>query len=168
MAQAIPLALMAASTVVQAGGQVSAANAQASELRSEAGQLDTAAGQDRASAQRAGAEQQRQGRILQSRALARAAASGGGASDPTVVNILANLEGESKYRALTALYEGEETARSKETQANAKRTEAHNAKKAGYIGALGTVLSGASTMYTRFGGGGAPASQPAPSGKKYG
>lgn len=151
MAQAIPLALMAASTLVTAGGQVSASNAQAGQLRSEAAQLDTAAGQDRASAQRAGAEQQRQARLLQSRALARASASGAGASDPTVVNILANLEGEGKYRALTALYEGEETARSKEMQATARRKEAGNAKKAGIIGAVGTVLSGASTMYQKYG-----------------
>lgn len=157
MAQAIPLALMAGSTLLSAGGTIAGANAQAGQLRSEATQLDAMAGTDRASSQRTAAEQKRQARIIQSRALAVAAASGGGASDPTVINILSRLEGEGEYRSLVALYEGEESARSKEAQAIARRKEAKNVKRAGYISAASTVLSGASTMYSRFGGGGAPA-----------
>lgn len=151
MAQAIPLALMAGSTLLHAGGTIAGANAQAGQLRSEASQFDALAGQDRASSQRTGAEQRRQARLLQSRALAVAAASGGGASDPTVINILSRLEGEGEYRALTALYEAEEAARSKELQANARRKEAKNVKRAGLVGAAGKVLEGGATMYQRFG-----------------
>lgn len=150
MAQAIPLALMAASTALQAGGTIIGSSAQSRELKREAVQLDQQAGQDRASSQRAAMEQRRQARLLQSRALARAAATGG-ASDPTVVNILANLEGEGEYRALTALYEGEERARNSEMQADARRREAKNAKKAGLIQAGGQVLQGAATIYGRYG-----------------
>lgn len=151
MAQAIPMALMAGGTLLQAGGTLSAANAQAGQLRSEATQLDAMAGTDRASSQRTSAEQRRQARLLQSRALAVAASSGGGASDPTVVNILSRLEGEGEYRSLVALYEGEESARSKEMQAIAKRKEAKNVKKAALFSAAGKVLEGASTMYQRYG-----------------
>lgn len=153
MAQAIPLALMAAGTAVSAAGTIGGANAEAKELRTEAGQLDQQAGQDRASSQRTGAEQKRQAKLLQSRALAVAGASGGGVNDPTVVNILANLEGEGEYRMLTALYEGEEEARSKELQAAARRREAKNVKKAALFNAAGQVLQAGATMYTRFGGG---------------
>jgi hypothetical protein len=152
LAQAIPLALTAASTLMQVGGGISAANSQAGQLRSEATQLDAMAGLDRASSQRASVEQRRNARLLQSRALAVAGASGGGISDPTVVNLLAKLEGEGEYRALTALYEGEEEARSKERQAVARRKEAGNVKKAALFTAAVKALEGGSTMYTRFGG----------------
>lgn len=164
MAQAIPLALMAGSTILQAGGTIAGANAQAGQLKSEATQLDALAGTDRASAQRTGSEQKRQARLLQSRALAVAAASGGGASDPTVINILSRLEGEGEYRSLVALYEGEEVARSKEAQASARRKEAKNVKRAGYLSAAGKVLEGGATMFTRFGGGG-PSVSPSSGGR---
>lgn len=150
MAQAIPLALMAASTALQAGGTIIGSSAQSRELKYEAAQLDQQAGQERASSQRGAMEQRRQARLLQSRALARAAATGG-ASDPTVVNILARLEGEGEYRALTALYEGEERARSAEMQAKARRKEAKNVKRAGLIHAGGQILQAGSTMYGRYG-----------------
>jgi len=150
VAQAIPIALMAASTAISAGGTILGSNAEAKQLRGESDQLIEMAGQDRASSQREAAEQRRQARLLQSRALAVGAATGG-ASDPTVVNILANLEGEGEYRALTALYEGEEAARSKEMQARARRREAKNTKRAGLINAGSQVLQAASTMYSRYG-----------------
>lgn len=158
MAQAIPIALAVGGAALQAGGTIVGANSQATELNSQADQLDTMAGQDRASGQRAAAEQLRQSRLLQSTGQARAAATGG-ASDPTVVNILANLEGEGKYRALTALYDSEETARSKEMQGIDKRKEAGNVKTAGLLGAVGSLLSSGSSLYSRFGGG---SSSPAP------
>jgi hypothetical protein len=151
MAQAIPIALTAASTALSVGGTLSGASAQAKQLRGEADQLDAAAVADRASAQRTSIEQRRQARLLQSRALAVASASGGGASDPTVVNILARLSGEGEYRALTALYEGEEEARSKEMQARARRQEAKNVKKAALFSAGSKILETGSTLYNRYG-----------------
>lgn len=150
MAHAIPIALMAATTMMQAGGTIIGSKAEARALKGEADQLDAMAGNDRASSQREAAEQRRQARLLQSRALAVGAATGG-ASDPTVVNIIADLEGEGAYRALTSLYEGEESARSKEMQASARRGEAKNAKRAGMIGAAGQVLSGASSIFGKYG-----------------
>lgn len=150
MAAAIPIALTAAAGVAQVAGGISSANAQAGSLREEATQLDAMAVSERASAQREGVEQRRQARLLQSRALAVAAAQGG-ASDPTVVNILANLAGEGEFRALSAMFEGEERARSKEMQARVRRKEAKNIKKAGLITAVGQGLSTASTMYERYG-----------------
>lgn len=152
MAHAIPIALMAGSAALSAGGTILGAKAESKALRGEAVQLEAQAGQDRASSQRSAIENRRQSRLLQSRALALAAASGGGASDPTVVNILSRLEGEGEYRALVSLYEGEEAARSKLMQAAARRKEAKNVKTAGYLGAGAKILEAGATMYGRFGG----------------
>lgn len=54
---------------------------------------------------------QRQGAFAVSRGLAVAAASGGGAMDPTVVNSLANTTSTAAYNGAVALYNGEEQAR---------------------------------------------------------
>lgn len=154
MAQAIPIALAVAGSALQAGGTLVAADARSDALKGEASQLGYLAGQDRASSQRSAYEERRNARLLQSRALAVAGASGGGVSDPTVVNLMARLSGEGEYRALTALYEGEEQARQREAEAKARRKEAKSTKTAGYLSAAGSVLQGASTLYTRFGNGG--------------
>jgi len=57
------------------------------------------------------------------------------------------------YRALTALYNGEEQARSDEAQANARRTEAKNVKRAGRIKGISSILGAASSdsMLGRYG-----------------
>lgn len=150
MAQAIPAVLTVGGAALSAGGSIIAANSKAKELRREADQLDAQAGLDRASSQRQAMDERRSARLLQSTGLARAAASGGGADDPTVVNLLAGIEGEGEYRALTAMYEGEEEARGKEAQAAANRRGAKATKKAGLIGAAGTILSAGGSMFNRY------------------
>lgn len=150
MAQMIPLALTAAGTALSAGGTIIGAKAEAKQLNSEAGQLEDRASSVRASSQRRAMEERRQSRLASSRALALAAATGG-ASDPTVVNILAGLSGEGQYRALTALYEGEEEGRGLEFEASNRRKEAKNAKRAGYIEAAGSMLKAGSSMYEKYG-----------------
>lgn len=151
MAQAIPAVLMAAGAGLQAGGTIIGANAEARELRRQAAQLEAAAGQDRASSQRAAIDERRKGRYAGSRAMALAAASGGGADDPNVVNTIADIEGESEYRALTALYEGETEAQGKEAQAKANRRGARATKTAGLLNAAGSILSAGSTLAGKYG-----------------
>lgn len=149
-AAAAPIA-MVAGTALSAGGSILGANAEARALREQAAQLDAEAMTDRASSQRRMIEEKRQGRLAQSRAVAVAAASGGGADDPSIVNAVADLEGDSEYRALSALYEGETAARSKEAQAAANRRGAKAVKTAGVIKAVGSVLSTGSSMFDRYG-----------------
>jgi len=86
-----------------------------------AAQEEARAGQERAAAQRGAMEERRKGRFVSSRAQAVAAASGGGALDPTIVDIGAAIAGEGEYRAMTALYQGEESARGLEGQAALRR-----------------------------------------------
>jgi hypothetical protein len=89
----------------------------------EAKQHEANALQEVASSQRTGAEDQRQARLAASRALAVAAASGGGASDPTVVSIISRIAGEGTYRSMTDLYNGEVAAKNQLQQAQANRYE---------------------------------------------
>lgn len=143
-------AALIAGTALKVGGSILSSMKQAKALKAEAGQYRRKAGLERASAQRDAMEQQRQARLLESRALAVAAASGGGASDPTVVNTIANIAGEGEYRALTALYNGEEQALGLEAEATARIKEAKNVKTAGFINAASTLFSSASSFGDRY------------------
>lgn len=114
----------------------------------QARQMDQQAGQERAASQRTAAEQLRQARLAQSRL--QALAQGGG-TDVGVVNLSKQIAGEGEYRALTALYEGEDRATGLEYGADVARVEGKNAKLAGTIGAFSSILSGGSSMYSKFG-----------------
>jgi hypothetical protein len=130
----------------------------------QAAQLEAQAGSAVAAAQRRAWTEERATRYLASETLARAAASGGGASDPTVINLIAKQAEEGSYRQQIALYEGEDRARVLRLQALARRYEgssqkasAEGAGRASMLAAGTSLLSGMakdSSMYQRFGGGG--------------
>lgn len=101
------------------------------ESQFEAEQMEQQAGQTIAASQRTALDQRRQANLLASRALALAAASGGGASDPTVVRIIAGIKGEGAYRSAVSLYRGEEEARKLNLGAQGKRYEGATAEEAG-------------------------------------
>lgn len=143
----IPYIVGAAGTLLQGSSAKGSA-------ASEALQLEQQAGQDRASAQRAAYNERRNARYMQSRLQALAAASGAGATDPTVVNLSNQIDAEGEYAALTAMYEGEDTARSREFAATVARKQGSSAATAGYLKAGGTLLSGASSWYDKYGAGG--------------
>lgn len=124
----------------------------------EAAQLEQQAGQEIAVSHRTVFEEGRQGKLVQSRALALAAASGASASDPTIIKIVAGIASESTYRQNVALYQGEEKARQLRLAAAADR-------ESGEIGAAGSIAQGrsivtqaagsalgtGSSMYARYG-----------------
>jgi hypothetical protein len=129
----------------------------------EAQQLERNAITEIATAQRAAGEERRRAGIAESRALALAAASGGGASDPTVVRIMSELSGEGAYRSAVALYEGEERARQMLLGAEARRIEGRYGLEGGLASArayqtiaTGSLLTGAGkigmTLYDKYGG----------------
>lgn len=152
MGAAIPIGLAVAGAGVKAAGTLMEASSQAKSLKSEAAQLEAQAGLDRASSQRSASEQRRQARLVASRGQAVAAASGAGADDPTVLTLQSDIAGEGEYRALSALYEGETAAQTKEAQAKANRKAAKNVKRAGYIGAASSLLDGGSSLFAKYGG----------------
>lgn len=127
----------------------------------QAAQLEAQANNVAGSAQRAAINDQRQADLVASRALALAAAGGGGASDPTVVNLIANNAGESAYRKAVSLYDGEAQAQQLRLNAQAKRYEGAqiqgNESAAGVMqlaGAVPSVLRATakdSSMLQKFG-----------------
>lgn len=137
-------------TAVQASSTLQAGKAEQRAAEHQAAQARQQAGQERASSQRAAIEQRRQGRFLASKALARAAASGAGAGDPTVENILGNIGAEGEFRALNELFIGEERARGLETQADLKIFEGKEARRASKTQAFTQVLGGGASVFDRL------------------
>lgn len=133
-------------------------------------QADREAGTAIAISQRQAAEERRQANLVASRALAVAAASGGGVSDPTVVRLIANQRGEGAYRASVRLYEGEAKARQLRVEAIAGRISGSQAEAAGasaQLGAayaqMGEVARTGATLYAKYGMNG-PGTTPGASG----
>lgn len=93
------------------------------------------AGQAVAAGQRGAAEENRKARLVSSRAIALAAASGAGASDVSVVNLVSRIRGEGAYNAQTQLYQGEDQARRMRMAAAAKTYEGLTAEEAGGLNA---------------------------------
>ena len=164
-------AMQAMSTI--AGGQAQAAAGRANQdamkyqasLRdAQASAMEQSAGQERAASQRGAVEQRRQGRLVGSRAQAFAAASGGGALDPTVVNLLGDLGNEADFRAATALYQGEDAARGREYSAVLQRAAGQgdlyagevarqagiNARNRSYLSAAGGIVGSAGKLYNAY------------------
>lgn len=144
----------------QAKAARTAAGRQAQAAAFDAAQLDVNAGQAIAAAQREGLEQERQARLIASRALAVGAATGS-ASDPTVVNVIADIEGVGALRKATAIYQGEEQARKLRMGAAARRFEGDLALEAGELtsdayktAAFGTAISGGGSLFAKYGMGG--------------
>lgn len=137
-----------ATTVIGNNQQGAAAEQNAQTM---AAQLRQNANATRASAQRESINQQRQTQFMTSRAQAVAAASGGGASDPTVVNNIANIEGEGEYRRLTALYNGESQATGQENQARVVERGGQASAQAATVANTSTILNSASSYYQKYG-----------------
>ena len=163
----IAVGVAATSMLMQAKGNAksaAAAKAQGKAIKKEkefeSAQLRQQAGLDIAVSQQKAQEQLRQSRLVQSRTLAVAAASGGGVSDPTIVRMLSRVAGEGTYRARTALYEGEERARLKMMQAEASDYEGKTGVIAGNMRAsayqtqgAASLLGGAASLYAKYNSG---------------
>lgn len=139
----------------------------------EANVLEVQAGQVVALAQRDMLDARRAGKLAESRAVALAAASGGGATAPTVTRIVGDIAKESSYNAMMALYAGEERARLMRLQAKNLREQGEFAQTQGLLAAgaaeskaksyeyagYATLLQGAGSLYAKYAGRG-PSSSP--------
>jgi len=152
------LALRAYGTYDAVRSSKEAAATKMAAAKFEADQASQQAIQAVAVSQRAAAGVERETQILQSNAIALAAASGGGAQDPTIMNIIANIGGEGAYRKGVALYEGEEQARqlrlkaaadivSGKISANASLAEGRALAITGSAG----MIKDASSLYAKYG-----------------
>ena len=139
------------SKLVKGYGEYRAGRAAKKSAYMEAKQLKRRAGLTRASSQRASAEERRDARYLMSKARARAAASGGGVSDPTMVDIFADIEAGGEYNALSQLWEGEESARGDEFAAKIRRREGRAADFAGKVGLAAGIFEQAESFAGKYG-----------------
>lgn len=123
-----------------------------------ADQLDVNAGQQRASGQRAMLNERRKEKLVQSNLQAAVAKGGGNSQDPSLVKLSEDIAAEGEYRALSALFQGEENARVLENEAKAKRWEGSEYRRMGKIGrntqnmkAATTLLGGTSSFFSKYG-----------------
>lgn len=127
----------------------------------EAREAEKSAGLAIAIGQRQAAEDKRQTALVASRALAVSAASGGGVSDPSIVNLLAKIQGQGAYRAHVSLYEGEARARQLRLQGAIGQIGGDEAAvrglnaQAGYnLAGAGQLALGGASLYAKYGFGG--------------
>lgn len=139
--------LSTAGSAIGAVGAIQSGNAANAAAQHQAAQLEAAGQTERAIAQREAEENRRQARLMQSRARAVGAASGGGID----LDLAGDIAEEGEYRALTSIWEGEEAAKGRKAQAAAARFEGKQAKKAGYLKAGKTLLSGGASLFEKYG-----------------
>lgn len=154
-------ALSAASTI--AGGNAAAQQGQMQQVQYNyrADQQEQAANEARAASQRQAFERRHEAELLGSKLQARAAASGGGATDATVLDLGGDIAGRGELAALTEMYKGENRARGLEMQAEADRysgemalIEGQAKKKASRLAAAGTIVGGMGSAFKTYHTGG--------------
>ena len=151
---AVGVGIQAGGLLMGALGSSRAAKAARRAARKERALAEIQAQSVRASGQRQAFEEQRQAQLVESRALALAAASGAGASDPTAVKILSGIEAEGAYRAAVRMYESEEEARYLELSGKLRAGALNDQASATRFGGLVDLATGAGSLYARYGGGG--------------
>lgn len=87
------------------------------------------------------AEEERNKEYMHSRALALAAASGGGVDDPGVVKVLADLNAEGEYRIMSRLWSGQNEAEGLIFRAEAAKREGDAAILAGMVNVVTSAMS---------------------------
>ena len=129
------LALQVVATMKSAADEADAMKAEGQQYRAKANE-------NVAVSQRLAQQELWKGEVLASRAQAVAAASGGGATDPTVVHLISQIEGDAEYQALSRLYEGTTAANDLRYKKKLLDAQAKQTKSAALWKAAGTLASG--------------------------
>ena len=150
-------AMQAAGTIMGGNAAASAGRAAQQAAYFRAAQEEQAAQESRAAAQRVALDKAREGRLLQSKLQANAAASGGGAADPTVIGLAGDIAGRSEYESLLEMYKGENRARGLEDSAigsrmsgDAAKAEGDAKRTASYFSAAGSIIGSAGSAYRTY------------------
>lgn len=122
----------------------------AAAARLEAKQLEAKANEERAVSQRRAIQARRIAERAKGRARAIAAASGGGVDDPTVQNILGELEDQGTFNVLSELYSGEASGQGLEFAAAERRSAGKAYRRRARLAAVGNLLEGGTTLYDRY------------------
>lgn len=141
----------AAATVVNATDQVKEAKSRQQDMFRQARAIKDASNAAAAESQREAAIERRKAKNLVSRARAVAASSGAGATDPTVSNILTDIETQGEMNALNTLYSGSTLSRGLQNYSSAMNREGRSTKRAGYRNAAASILTGGTSWYEKYG-----------------
>lgn len=146
--------LKAIGTAGQGQALVDAAKRRQQAAHFEAEQLRVNAGQAFAESQRAAHFEGQKGEILASAIRAR---MGAGASDPTGINLLAEVMSRRAYNMQAALYSGRDRARLMNMQAGAKEYDAALAvqdaragRRSHQFAAIGALAEGGASLYQKY------------------
>lgn len=161
MGQSLGLGALAVSGILSSGasssqGQIASrmATIKAGQLDKYAGQVNEAATEEEAKSQIKAKQVRRDSALLQSRIIALAAANGG-VNQKSVIENLQKVQERGEYNSLMELYNGSSSAyelRRKADQlkmeAIGTRFEGKQARKAGNMAAVGSILQTAGQMYS--------------------
>jgi hypothetical protein len=124
-------------------------------------QLETQAQRDEAAGFVRAREKRHEAKLLESSLQAKAAASGGGSSNPTVFNLLEDIAGRGEYLAQTEIAAGKMDAEAKRHRGAATvlesnmhgdilRMKGKSAKTSGLLTGIGQGIAGAGDAYSSY------------------
>lgn len=157
MAELAVIASVVAAGASLAGGAIASegalqrGRAENDMAQTEAVQLDAKGREEFAAAQQEAFAKRREGRLALSRAQALAAASGGGADDPTIVKLMSGIASEAEYNAGTAVYGGTSRRAGLLDAANNRRKSGQASLLGSRYEAAGQFLRGVSGAVGAFG-----------------
>lgn len=140
-----------AATAVQAYGSIQQGKAAKENAYNLARQKEREGRAAQAESQREALNERKKANYAESRALAVAASSGAGVSNPTVQNILGDIRAEGDYRVLSSLYSGDTDAELANYAASVTRKQGRASQRGAYLNSASTILSGASDFYSKYG-----------------
>jgi hypothetical protein len=142
----------AVGTIASARASAAAGAQQQAQMEFKAKQEDQAAQQSRAASQREAIDQGKKTALTMSTLQARSAGDGGTSTDATPIALGESIAGQGEYNELGAMFRGEDRARGLEMQADGDRASGKAAADGAKASAFGTILSGAGSMFGKFGG----------------
>lgn len=143
--------ITAATTALSVYSQMRQGKAAEAQANLIAVQREKAANQANLEAQAEAANERKRAKLVRSRALAIAGASGTDPSSKGVTDIFTDIEIEGEMNALNALHSGEYLAQGLRSGADYIRREGRARRSAGYTSAATTALSGATSWYDKYG-----------------
>lgn len=152
VAGASPLALLSTGlgvvgTGISAAGTLAAGKNARAKGEFEAKQAEEQSNLATALGQRSSLEQRRKTQLVQSQLQARAAASGVDPESNSTLNLGGRIAGQGEYEALMDLAKGQDQASGLTNQASASRYQGELAESMAPMTAIGTLASGAGSMY---------------------
>lgn len=133
-------ALSAIGTGLGLVGTVASASSANRAAQQDALNMEAQGKEDLAASQREAMSKRREGALVNSRAQALAAASGGGADDPTIVRLMTNTAKDADYNARTVMYGGKSRQMGLNQSATARRREGKSSLLGGVLGGFGKAL----------------------------